>query len=87
MKRKLAQIQNILTRGYKKTSRKISTLKNKTLNYIDNRPLKSFFIALGIVLVLIVISNLIPKPVETIPTQTVTKKVDVCRGLAVGLDT
>jgi multidrug efflux pump subunit AcrA (membrane-fusion protein) len=51
----------------------------RVVKYINRYPLRSFFIALGIVLVLIIISNLLPKPKTEITKQEVVKSVDVYR--------
>lgn len=54
-------------------------ITKKVIQYVDRKPLKSFFIALGIVLALIVISNSIPKQKQEITAPNVVKKVDVYR--------
>lgn len=57
--------------------RKIIT--KKILNFIDKKPLRSFFITLGIVLALIIIGNIIPKQKQEAPNQPLIKKVNLYR--------
>lgn len=59
--------------------KKYTVLTRKTLLFIENKPLKSFFITLGIVLVLIVIGNILPKSKSDITTQVPVKKVEFYR--------
>ncbi len=51
----------------------------KVSKYINKHPLRSFFIALGIVLALIIISSLLPKPKQEIIKQETVKSVDIYR--------
>src|SRR5258708_2430570 len=51
----------------------------RTIKYINRNPLRSFFIALGIILALIIISNFLPKPKQQVTKQEVIKNVEIYR--------
>ncbi len=51
----------------------------RVVKHINKHPLRSFFIALGLVLALIIISSLLPKPKTEVIKQEVIKSVEVYR--------
>lgn len=89
MKKRLASIKDFSARNfqkiYKKRLKKLRfysrfiVIRNKALSFIDRRPLRSFFIALALVVLLIVIGNLLPKPKQEVIVSDITKQVDVYR--------
>ncbi|MBI4066874.1 hypothetical protein HY407_00680 [Candidatus Gottesmanbacteria bacterium] len=71
-----------LSRGLKRLYVRIKNFllvgRSRVLRYIDRKPFKSFFIALGILFILIVISNILGKPkVETKKPVVVAKEVKI----------
>ncbi|MBI2616930.1 HlyD family efflux transporter periplasmic adaptor subunit [Candidatus Gottesmanbacteria bacterium] len=58
----VAKILARVKRALNKTKKTVSARKKRIVAYIDKKPYKSFFIALGLLLILIVLSNILGVP-------------------------
>lgn len=75
---RISRVRRFSKKHFTKAKNFLSKARKKTLTYIDKKPYKSFFVVLGVFLLLIVISNILgsahpqEKKLDTVPKQVQT---------------
>lgn len=77
-KKRVIKLRKSLSQFFKRAKKTFAARKKTVLAYVDKKPYKSFFIVLGTLLLLIILSNILgsPRPQEK-PPVALTKQVNV----------